>query len=87
MAPRSPPRLPVHDSGPKPEKKKKKRKSCKAPNTKCGKKGCCKLNQRCRNGACEGLCVFIDTDEATLTLQRKLPDPEVQTSRAGLRVD
>ena len=50
-------------------KKKKKKKKCKAPNTKCGKTGCCKPNQACRNGACEGLCIF-STVGATMTLQQ-----------------
>lgn len=51
------------------KKKKKKKKTCKAPNTKCGKTGCCKPNQRCDNGACQGGCAFTMT-ASSWTLQR-----------------
>jgi hypothetical protein len=33
-------------------KRRKKRRKCKAPNTRCGAKGCCPPGQRCQNGGC-----------------------------------
>ncbi len=59
----------THDAEAKKKTKKKKKKTCKSPNTKCGKNGCCKPGQACRNGACQGLCTFTKT-ATTWTLQR-----------------
>jgi hypothetical protein len=59
----------THAAEAKKKKKKKKKKPCTSPNTKCGKNGCCKPGQACRNGACEGLCTFTKT-ATTWTLQR-----------------
>src|SRR4029079_990223 len=44
-------------------------KKCQAPNTKCGKKGCCTPAQECRGGVCLGACKFTKTSQ-TWTLQR-----------------
>jgi hypothetical protein len=53
----------------KKKKHKKKKKKCKAPNTKCGKRGCCTASQECRNGVCQGPCIFAKSP-TTWILQR-----------------
>jgi hypothetical protein len=54
---------------PRKKKRKKKRRKCKAPNTRCGRRGCCKPDQPCRNGVCLGPCAY-DTVGDTKTLLR-----------------
>jgi hypothetical protein len=38
-----------------------KKKKCKKPNTKCGKKGCCTPSQTCSNGKCVAACKTPNT--------------------------
>jgi hypothetical protein len=68
------------------KKKKKKKKKCKAPNTKCGKKGCCQPGQPCRNGACQGPCIFTETPNLW-TLQRDCIAQSPITVPAGTTLD
>src|SRR5687767_14335392 len=49
---------------------KKKKKKCKKPKVKCGKKKCCVAGSVCAAGACAPGCTFVKTEGDTLwTLQ------------------